>query len=132
MIGLELGIMLLKWIKLLFDEGLDVDKQNNYVLYLIFFSMGWIIYIVMFKQLVFGLIYLVQSMLILLIIVLMLVFFVYIFLIICNLLFLICKFCSQIWCINYSNMNLKVDERLKNNDLLLLNEVFQDLMEWLQ
>lgn len=30
---------------------------------------------------------------------------------------------------NYSNMNLKVDETPKNNDLLLLNEAFQDLME---
>ena len=29
-------------------------------------------------------------------------------------------------------MNLKVDERPKNNDLLLLNEAFQDLMERLQ
>jgi two-component system sensor histidine kinase YesM len=39
---------------------------------------------------------------------------------------------SQIWRINYSNMKLKVDDRPKNNDLLLLNEAFQDLMERLQ
>lgn len=69
---------------------------------------------------------------ILLITALMLVSFVYILLTTRNLLLPIRKLRSQIWRINYSNMNLKVDERPKNNDLLLLNEAFQDLMERLQ
>ncbi|MEW4428433.1 histidine kinase [Paenibacillus pabuli] len=132
MTGSESGTTLSKWTKPLSDEGLDVDKQNNYVSHSTSPSTGWITYIVTPKQSVLGSIHSVQSMSILLITALMLVSFVYILLTTRNLLLPIRKLRSQIWRINYSNMNLKVDERPKNNDLLLLNEAFQDLMERLQ
>ncbi|MEO2203420.1 histidine kinase [Paenibacillus pabuli] len=132
MTGSESGTNLLKWTKPLSDEGLDVDKHNNYITHSTSPSTGWITYIVTPKQSVLGSIHSVQSMSILLITALMLVSFVYIFLTTRNLLLPIRKLRSQIWRINYSNMNLKVDERPKNNDLLLLNEAFQDLMERLQ
>ncbi|MCG7381947.1 sensor histidine kinase [Paenibacillus sp. ACRRY] len=132
MTGSESGTTLLEWTKPLSDEGLDVDKQNNYVTHSTSPSTGWITYIVTPKHSVLGSIHSVQSMSILLITALMLVSFVYILLTTRNLLLPIRKLRSQIWRINYSNMNLKVDERPKNNDLLLLNEAFQDLMERLQ
>ncbi|MEK4435883.1 cache domain-containing sensor histidine kinase [Paenibacillus sp. FSL K6-2862] len=132
MTGSESGTTLSKWTKPLSDEGLDVDKLNNYVTHSTSPSTGWITYIVTPKQSVLGSIHSVQSMSILLITALMLVSFVYILLTTRNLLLPIRKLRSQIWRINYSNMNLKVDERPKNNDLLLLNEAFQDLMERLQ
>ena len=132
MTGSESGTNLLKWTKPLSEEGLDVDKHNNYITHSTSPSTGWITYIVTPKQSVLGSIHSVQSMSILLITALMLVSFVYIFLTTRNLLLPIRKLRSQIWRINYSNMNLKVDERPKNNDLLLLNEAFQDLMERLQ
>jgi len=132
MTGSESGTNLLKWTKPLSEEGLDVDKHNNYITHSTSPSTGWITYIVTPKQSVLGSIHSVQSMSILLITALMLVSFVYILLTTRNLLLPIRKLRSQIWRINYSNMNLKVDERPKNNDLLLLNEAFQDLMERLQ
>ncbi|NUU74943.1 sensor histidine kinase [Paenibacillus xylanilyticus] len=132
MTGSETAAKSLKWAKTLIDEGLYVDEHNNYVTHSTSPSTGWITYIVTPRKSVLGSIHSVQSMSILLITALMLVSFVYIFLTTRNLLLPIRKLRSQIWRINYSNMNLKVDERPKNNDLLLLNEAFQDLMERLQ
>ncbi|MFS0869072.1 sensor histidine kinase [Paenibacillus xylanilyticus] len=132
MTGSETGAKSLKWAKTSTNEGLRVDEHNNYVTHATSPSTGWITYIVTPRMSVLGSIQSVQSMSILLITALMLVSFVYIFLTTRNLLLPIRKLRSQIWRINYSNMNLKVDERPKNNDLLLLNEAFQDLMERLQ
>ncbi|MGX1830901.1 cache domain-containing sensor histidine kinase [Paenibacillus taichungensis] len=114
------------------DEGLAVDEQNNYVTHSTSHQTGWITFIITPKDSVLGSIRSVQSMSILLITALMLISFVYIFFSTRNLLLPIRKLRSQIWRINYSNMKLKVDDRPKNNDLLLLNEAFQDLMERLQ
>ncbi|UPK41623.1 cache domain-containing sensor histidine kinase [Paenibacillus pabuli] len=116
----------------LFEEGLAVDEQNNYVTHSTSHQTGWITFIVTPKNSVLGSIHSVQSMSILLITALMLISFVYIFFSTRNLLLPIRKLRSQIWRINYSNMKLKVEDRPKNNDLLLLNEAFQDLMERLQ
>lgn len=132
MTGTEAGVTLANWTKPALDEGLDVDKDDNYVTHSTSPSTGWITYIITPKKSVLGSIHSVQTMSILLITALMLVSFVYIFLSTRNLLLPIRKLRSQIWRMNYSNMNLKVDETPKNNDLLLLNEAFQDLMERLQ
>ncbi|WP_458464192.1 cache domain-containing sensor histidine kinase [Paenibacillus sp.] len=132
MTGSEAGVVFANWRKPLSDEGLDVDKEDNYITHSTSPSTGWITYIITPKKSVLGSIHSVQTMSILLITALMLVSFVYIFLSTRNLLLPIRKLRSQIWRMNYSNMNLKVDETPKNNDLLLLNEAFQDLMERLQ
>lgn len=132
MTGSEEGATFTNWTKPASDEGLDVDKDDNYITHSTSPSTGWITYIITPKKSVLGSIHSVQTMSILLITALMLVSFVYIFLSTRNLLLPIRKLRGQIWRMNYSNMNLKVDETPKNNDLLLLNEAFQDLMERLQ
>ncbi|WP_339185030.1 histidine kinase [Paenibacillus sp. FSL H8-0317] len=132
MTGSEEGMTFTNWTKPASDEGLDVDKNDNYITHSTSPSTGWITYIITPKKSVLGSIHSVQTMSILLITALMLVSFVYIFLSTRNLLLPIRKLRGQIWRMNYSNMNLKVDETPKNNDLLLLNEAFQDLMERLQ
>lgn len=132
MTGSEVRKHVLEWTEPLSDEGLAVDEQNNYVTHATSHETGWITFIVTPKNSVLGSIHSVQSMSILLITALMLISFVYIFFSTRNLLLPIRKLRSQIWRINYSNMKLKVEDRPKNNDLLLLNEAFQDLMERLQ
>lgn len=132
MTGSEEGATFTNWTKPASDEGLDVDKNDNYITHSTSPSTGWITYIITPKKSVLGSIHSVQTMSILLITALMLVSFVYIFLSTRNLLLPIRKLRGQIWRMNYSNMNLKVDETPKNNDLLLLNEAFQDLMDRLQ
>lgn len=132
MTGLEMRKDSLEWKEPLSDEGLAVDEQNNYVTHSTSHQTGWITFIITPKDSVLGSIRSVQSMSILLITALMLISFVYIFFSTRNLLLPIRKLRSQIWRINYNNMKLKVDDRPKNNDLLLLNEAFQDLMERLQ
>ncbi|SEN86175.1 sensor histidine kinase [Paenibacillus sp. OK076] len=132
MTGSEARKNALTWKEPLSEEGLAVDEQNNYVTHSTSHQTGWITFIITPKDSVLGSIRSVQSMSILLITALMLISFVYIFFSTRNLLLPIRKLRSQIWRINYSNMKLKVDDRPKNNDLLLLNEAFQDLMERLQ
>ncbi|MDQ0171473.1 two-component system sensor histidine kinase YesM [Paenibacillus tundrae] len=132
MTGIEIGTQAMQWTKPQLEEGLEVDEHNNYITYSTSPSTGWITYIVTPSKSVFGSIQKVQTISIMLITALMLISFVYIYLSTRNLLLPIRKLRSQIWRINYSNLNLKVDDRPKNNDLLLLNEAFQDLMERLQ
>ncbi|OPG95825.1 hypothetical protein B2I21_20905 [Chryseobacterium mucoviscidosis] len=132
MTGSEVRKHALEWTEPLSDEGLAVDEQNNYVTHATSHETGWITFIITPKNSVLGSIHSVQSMSILLITALMLISFVYIFFSTRNLLLPIRKLRSQIWRINYSNMKLKVEDRPKNNDLLLLNEAFQDLMDRLQ
>ncbi|MFD1176637.1 sensor histidine kinase [Paenibacillus puldeungensis] len=114
------------------DNGVFTDKHNNYVAYSKSENTGWITYIITPKESVLGSVHTVQNISILLITSLMLVSFVYIFISTRNLLLPIRKLRSEIWRINYSNLNVKVDHRPKNNDLLLLNEAFQELMKRLQ
>lgn len=132
MTGLDEGAQQVKQIEPSSSEGLDVDEQGNYITHSQSLHSGWITYIVTPRKSVFGSVNSVQLISILLITSLMLVSFVYILVSTRNLLLPIRKLRSQIWRINYSNMNLKVDDRPKNNDLLLLNEAFQDLMQRLQ
>lgn len=132
MTGPGTGIDQLKLPKQLNDEGVYSDKHGNYVTYSKSESTGWVTYIITPKESVLGSVHKVQYISILLITSLMVVSFVYIFLSARNLLLPIRRLRSQIWRISYSNMNVKVEHRPKNNDLLLLNEAFQDLMERLQ
>lgn len=114
------------------DEGVYTDAHRNYVAFSKSEKTGWSTYIVMPKKSVLGSVNTVQYISILMITSLMLVSFVYLFWSTRNLLLPIRKLRSQIWRISYSNMNIKVDNRPKNNDLLLLNEAFQDLIKRLQ
>lgn len=113
-------------------DGVYVDDHGNYVAYARSESTGWTTYLVTPKQDVLGPVNSVKYLSILLITSLMLLSFVYIYFSTRNLLLPIRKLRSQIWRISYSNMNLKWDNPTQNNDLILLNEAFQDLMERLQ
>lgn len=113
-------------------EGVYADKFQNYVAYSRSEITGWTTYLTTPKMAVLGSVNSVKYISILLISSLMVLSFVYIYFTTRNLLLPIRKLRSQIWRINYSNLNVKVDSKPQNNDLLLLNEAFQDLMERLQ
>ncbi|MDU4694862.1 MAG: histidine kinase [Paenibacillus sp.] len=114
------------------DDGVYMDDYQNYVAYARSESTGWTTYLVTPKQDVLGPVNSVKYLSILLISSLMLLSFIYIYFSSRNLLLPIRKLRSQIWRISYSNMNIKMDNRSQNNEVILLNEAFQDLMERLQ
>ncbi|WP_410771704.1 sensor histidine kinase [Fontibacillus sp. BL9] len=118
--------------KQLTGEGVYVDKFQNYVAYSGSESTGWTTYLVTPKKAVLGSVNSVKYISVLLISSLMVLSFVYIYFSTRNLLLPIRKLRSQIWRTNYSNLNVKVDNKPQNNELVLLNEAFQDLMERLQ
>lgn len=114
-------------------QGVYVDPYKNYISYHQSPSTGWTAYLVTPKQDVTGPINSIIKVSVLLITLLMLVSFVYIYLSTRNLLLPIRRLRSQIWRLSYSNMNIKQDySRRQNNELILLNEAFQDLMNRLQ
>lgn len=113
-------------------EGMYTDSFDNYVAYVKSESTGWTTYLVTPKRDVLGSVNSVQYISMLLISSLLLISFVYIYLTTRNLLLPIRKLRSQIWRISYSNMNIKMENRTQNNELILLNEAFEDLMERLQ
>lgn len=114
------------------DSGVYADNYRNYVAYSRSESTRWTTYLVTPKRDVLGPVNSVKYLSILLITSLLLLSFVYIYFSSRNLLLPIRKLRSQIWRISYSNMNIKMDTRSQNNELILLNEAFQDLMERLQ
>ncbi|RCX20575.1 two-component system sensor histidine kinase YesM [Fontibacillus phaseoli] len=113
-------------------EGVYVDKFQNYVAYSGSESTGWTTYLVTPKKAVLGSVNSVKYISVLLISSLMVLSFVYIYFSTRNLLLPIRKLRNQIWRINYSNLNVKVDNKPQNNELILLNEAFHDLMERLR
>ncbi|MBU5673750.1 histidine kinase [Paenibacillus sp. MSJ-6] len=114
-------------------QGVYVDPYKNYIAYYQSPGTGWTAYLVTPKQDVTGPINSIIKVSVLLITLLMLVSFVYIYLSTRNLLLPIRRLRSQIWRLSYSNMNIKQDySRRQNNELILLNEAFQDLMNRLQ
>lgn len=113
-------------------SGMYMDSLQNYITYYKSPVTGWTTYVVTPKQSVLGPVNSVKYLSILLITSLMLFSSVYIYFFTRNLLLPIRKLRSQILRINYSNMNVKVDSRSHNNELLLLNVAFQELLERLQ
>ncbi|ANY66708.1 hypothetical protein BBD42_09705 [Paenibacillus sp. BIHB 4019] len=113
-------------------SGMYMDHQQNYITYYKSSSSDWTTYIVTPKQAVLGPVSSISNISILLITSLMLFSFFYIYFSAKNLLLPIRKLRNQILRVNYSNMNVKVDSRSHNNELILLNESFQELLERLQ
>ncbi|GGF94794.1 histidine kinase [Paenibacillus albidus] len=114
------------------DSGIYMDNQDNYVAYYKSPDTGWTSYIITPKHFVLGPVDSVKYISILLITSLMLFSFVYIYISARRLLLPIRKLRSQILRINYSNMNIKLEARSHNNELIQLNEAFQELLERLQ
>ena len=113
-------------------SGIYLDSYHNYVAYDKSAETGWTTYIVTAKSFVLGPVNSVKYISILLIVSLMLFSFVYIYFSTRSLLLPIRKLRSQILRINYSNLNMKTDTRSHNNELIQLNEAFQELLERLQ
>ncbi|ASA26411.1 cache domain-containing sensor histidine kinase [Paenibacillus donghaensis] len=112
--------------------GIYLDSRRNYVAYDQSVETGWTTYIITPKSFVLGPVNSVKNISILLITSLILFSFVYIYFSARKLLLPIRKLRGQILRINYSNMKVKVDTRSHNNELIQLNEAFQELLERLQ
>ncbi|TFE23211.1 cache domain-containing sensor histidine kinase [Cohnella luojiensis] len=115
------------------SSGIYMDSSQNYIAYYQSANTGWTTYLVTPKKSVLGPVNSVKYISILLITSLMLFSFFYIYFSAKNLLLPIRKLRSQILRVNYSNMNVKVDSRRShNNELIMLNVAFQELLERLQ
>ncbi len=114
------------------SSGMYMDRSQNYIAHYTSQSTGWTTYVVTPRQDVLGPVDSVKYISILLITALMLFSFAYIYVSSKNLLLPIRKLRSQISRIQYSNLNIKVDNRAHNNELIALNESFQELLERLQ
>ncbi|MNO37037.1 Sensor histidine kinase YpdA [compost metagenome] len=113
-------------------NGIYLGSNRNYVAYDRSAETGWTTYVVTSKGVVLGPVNSVKYISILLITALILFSFVFIYFSTKSLLLPIRKLRSQILRINYSNMNVKADTRSNNNELIQLNEAFQELLERLQ
>ncbi|GMK43039.1 hypothetical protein PghCCS26_01660 [Paenibacillus glycanilyticus] len=114
------------------SSGMYLDGDSNYIAYNHSASTDWTTYVVTPKQAVLGPVNSVQYLSITLISILMLFSFVYIYFSTRNLLLPIRKLRSQMSRINYSNLDVKVDNRSHNNELMALSESFQELLGRLQ
>lgn len=113
-------------------SGMYVDHSGRYIAYHTSESTGWTTYLVTPKEAVLGPVNSVKHVSILMITGLMLFAFAYIYFSTRNLLLPIRKLRSQISRIGYSNLNVKVQSRSHNNELIALNESFQELLSRLQ
>lgn len=113
-------------------SGMYLDDGSNYVAYNQSASTGWTTYVVTPKHAVLGPVNSVKYLSITLISILMLFSFVYIYFSTRNLLLPIRKLRGQISRINYSNLDVKVDNRSHNNELMALSDSFQELLGRLQ
>lgn len=114
------------------DQGIYTDAADNYVAYRYSEDNGWITYVVTSKQSVLGSVNAVKNVSIVLIVSLMLFSLLYVYLLARNFVLPIRRLRGQITRMNYSNLNLKADSRLQNNDLQLLNEAFGEMLDRLQ
>lgn len=114
------------------ESGMYLDQSNHYIAYHHSQLTGWTAYVVTPKQAVLGPVNSVKYISILLITALMIFSFIYIYWTSKNFLLPIRKLRSQISRIQYSNLNVKVDGGAHNNELVALNESFQELLERLQ
>lgn len=113
-------------------SGMYRDDSQNYVTYHTSDMTDWTTYVVTPEEAVLGPVNSVMNVSILIILGLMLVLFMYIFVAAKNVLLPIRKLRAQIARIEYSNLNVKVDNGSQNNELLALSDTFQDLLGRLQ
>ncbi|AFC31038.1 putative HAMP domain-containing sensor [Paenibacillus mucilaginosus 3016] len=114
------------------SSGIYQDAKGNYVAYHHSLHTDWTVFVVQPGEAVLGSVNSVRNIAILFLVCLTLFSFLYIYLTSKSLVLPIRRIRSQIVRLTYSNLNLKQDSRLHNNDLLLLSEAFQELLERLQ
>lgn len=113
-------------------QGVYTDASDHYIAYRYSADNGWITYIVTSKSSVLGSVNSVKNVSIVLLSSLALVSLLYVYLLSRNFVLPIRRLRGQIMRMNYSNLNLKTDSRLQNNDLQLLNEAFGEMLNRLQ
>jgi len=113
-------------------SGMYLDGMQNYIAYHRSPDTGWIAYIATPRSSVVGPVDSVIRISVLLLSALLLFSLLYIYLSGRRLLLPIRKLRGQILRVNYSNLNVKVDSRSHNNELIMLDEAFQELLGRLQ
>lgn len=114
------------------SSGMYINEAEQYIAYDHSTVTGWTTYLVTPRQAVLGPVNSVKYLSILLITALMLFSFIYIYFSSRNFLLPIRKLRGQITRIQYSNLNVKVDSQAHNNELIALNDSFQELLQRLQ
>lgn len=113
-------------------KGIDTDSSRNYVAYQQSPDNGWTTIILTSEASVLGDVNSVKYLSIILIISLTLFSLLYVYFSAKNFVLPIRRLRSQMMRMNYGNLNVKADRRLHNNELLLLNEAFSEMLERLQ
>ena len=114
-------------------SGIFTDStRHHYVAYQSSENNDWTSVVVASKASAFGSVNSVRNLSILMIVSLALFSLVYVYVSARNFVLPIRRLRSQITRMNYSNLNLQADRRLHNNELLLLNEAFGEMLERLQ
>lgn len=113
-------------------NGIYKDPSDHYIAYQHTSASGWTVYVVTPSKSVLGSVNSVKNMAILLIVTLTLFSFLYIYFTSKSLVLPVKKLRSQVLRMNYSNLSMKLDSRLYNNELVLLNEAFHELFDRLQ
>ncbi|MBW5448938.1 HAMP domain-containing protein [Cohnella sp. CFH 77786] len=113
-------------------RGIYTDASRNYVAYQKSNGNGWTTFIVTSKASVLGSVNSIKNVSIFIIVALTLVSLVYIYFSARNFVLPIRRLRSQIMRMNYSNLSLKEDVKLHNNDLSLLNKAFGEMLDRLQ
>ncbi|MEK3885753.1 histidine kinase [Paenibacillus sp. PL2-23] len=114
------------------SSGLYINDAEDYVAYHQSSVTGWTTYLVTPKRAVLGPVNSVKYLSITLITALMIFSFIYIYLSSKKFLLPIRKLRHQISRIQYSNLNVRVDNNAHNNELIALNDSFQELLVRLQ
>jgi len=113
-------------------SGMYLDDAGNYVTYYQSGETGWITYVLTPRESVIGPVNSVLMVSLLIITGLLLVMLIYIYLTTKNLLLPIRNLRKQIARIQYSNLNVQVNNQSQNDELVLLHETFQELLQRLQ
>lgn len=113
-------------------SGMYLNSEDDYISYNQSEMTGWTTYVVTPRATVLGPVNSVMRLSILIISSLLLMLFVYIYISTKNLLLPIRKLRHQISRIQYNNLNVRVNNHSHNNELISLNEAFQDLLLRLQ
>ncbi|MBD2867645.1 cache domain-containing sensor histidine kinase [Paenibacillus arenilitoris] len=113
-------------------QGIYKDAEDNYIAYHASEHTGWTVYAVIPGKSVLGSVNSVTNIAVILIVSLTLFSYLYIHFMSKNLVLPIRKLRSQILNLSYSNLSLRADSRLYNNEFHLFNEAFRELLERLQ
>lgn len=113
-------------------SGMVLNQEGDYITYYRSGVTGWTTYLVTPRESVLGPVYSVLRISILIICGLIIFLFIYMYISTKNLLLPIRSLRNQIARIQYSNLNVRVNNQSHNNELVALHETFQQLLTRLQ